>query len=192
LSKKGMIIYNFHYYLVFKYVLYICLLFYVFCGMVKKIQHQVTKKQIEQMIAMAKKTRQYAFSHRSMHKIGASVLIADGKVYGWCNIESVISWLGTCAERCAVDNAVAHGNYDIVAVCTVDSWFTPTCGACLQYIMLFSQVSGKDIVLINWDIKGNYEVALLSDLLPQWYRTQNNLEEIQSYSKIKKCPAKKK
>lgn len=145
----------------------------------------LSKEQIDHMIAVAKKTRNYAFSHRSMHKIGASVMTADGKVYGWCNIESVISGLGTCAERCAVDNAVAHGNYDIVAVCTVDSWFTPTCWACLQYIMLFTQVSGQDIVLINADIKGNYEVAMLSELLPQWYRTQSNLQTIQSYSKIK-------
>jgi cytidine deaminase len=153
----------------------------------KKIsQYWLTKKQIKEMLAVAKKTRSFAFSHRSMHKIGASILTADGNIYGWCNIESVISWLGTCAERCAVDNAVAHGHYDIVAVCTIDSWFTPTCGACLQYIMLFSQVSGNDIVLINWELKGDYEIALLSDLLPQWYRTQNNLEVITSYSKAKK------
>ncbi len=146
----------------------------------------LTTYQIKEMIAVAKKTRNFAFSHRSMHKIGASVLTSDGNIYGWCNIESVISWLWTCAERCAVDNAVAHGHYDIVAVCTIDWWFTPTCGACLQYIMLFSQVSGKDIVLINSNTKGNYEIALLSELLPQWYRTQSNLETITSYSKHKK------
>jgi cytidine deaminase len=50
--------------------------------MPKKLKTSLTKQQIEQMIAMAKKTRNYAFSHRSMHKIGASVLTADGKIYG--------------------------------------------------------------------------------------------------------------
>ncbi len=149
----------------------------------KKVPCVLTKDVIDKMIKMAKKTRNYAFSHRSMHKIGASVLTADGKIYGWCNIESVISWLGTCAERCAVDNAVAHGNYDIVAVCTIDSWHTPTCGACLQYILLFAQVADEEIYLINGDIQGNYEISTLSELLPQWYRTQNNLVSIRSYSK---------
>jgi len=163
---------------------------YVF--MASKKKYHLTKEQIEHMIAVAKKTRNYAFSHRSMHKIGASVLMADGKVYGWCNIESVISWLGTCAERCAVDNAVAHWSYDIVAVCTVDSWFTPTCGACLQYIMLFSQVTDKDIVLVNADTQWTYELSLLSELLPQWYRTQNNLEAIRSYSKVVPLSSSKK
>lgn len=165
---------------------------YISSMSMKKIsQYWLTENQIKEMLAVAKKTRNFAFSHRSMHKIGASVLTSDGNIYGWCNIESIISWLWTCAERCAVDNAVAHGHYDIVAVCTIDSWFTPTCGACLQYIMLFSQVSGNDVILINWDTKGNYEISLLNDLLPQWYRTQNNLEVIKSYSKNKKIIKKR-
>jgi len=50
--------------------------------MIKKNKYNLTKKQIQEMIVMAKKTREYAFSHRSMHKIGASVLTADGKIYG--------------------------------------------------------------------------------------------------------------
>lgn len=150
----------------------------------KKLNCPLTKQQIEEMISVAKKTREFAFSHRSMHKIWASVLTSDGKIYGWCNVESVISGLGTCAERCAVDHMVAHGIYDIVAVCTIDSGFTPTCGACLQYIMLFSQVSGKEIWMINGNMDWDYEVKSLSELLPEWYRTQNNLKAIQSYSKV--------
>ncbi len=152
--------------------------------MPKKPKCPLTKQQIEEMISVAKKTREFAFSHRSMHKIWASVLTADGKIYGWCNIESVISGLGTCAERCAVDHMVAHWIYDIVAVCTIDSCFTPTCGACLQYIMLFSQVSGQEIWLINGNMDWDYEIKALSELLPEWYRTQNNLKAIQSYSKV--------
>ncbi len=146
----------------------------------------LTKQQIQDLIDVAIKSRNYAFSHRSMHKIGASVLAADGRLFWWCNIESVISWLWTCAERCAVDHMVAHWCYDIVAVCTVDSGFTPTCGACLQYILLFTQVSGKEIWLINADIKWNYEIKSLSELLPDWYKTQTNLKAITSYSKVKK------
>ena len=143
----------------------------------------LTEKQIKDLIKVATQTRQNAFSHRSMHKIGASVLTTDGSIFWWCNIESVISWLWTCAERCAIDHAVAHGHYDIVAICTIDKNYTPTCGVCLQYAMLFSQVSDQKIILINGDIKGNYEIKTLTESLPKWYKTQNNLERIKSYSK---------
>jgi hypothetical protein len=37
--------------------------------MQKKLKCPLTKKQIEEMISVAKKTREFAFSHRSMHKI---------------------------------------------------------------------------------------------------------------------------
>lgn len=150
--------------------------------MLKNTKCPLTKKQIKEMIATATKTREFAFSHRSMHKIWASVLTSDGQIFGWCNIESVISGLGTCAERCAVDNAVCHWNYNFIAVCTIDSWFTPTCGACLQYIMLFSQVSDQEVWFINGDINWNYEIKCLSQLLPEWYKTQSNLQAIKSYS----------
>ena len=146
----------------------------------------LTEKEIHNMIKVAKETRKNAFSHRSMHKIWASILTIDDKIFGWCNVESAISWLGTCAERCAVDNAVSHWQYDFKAVCAVDSHLTPVCGACLQYILLFSQVSNQEVWIINADIKWNYEIRSLTELLPEWYRTKSNLESIRSYSKIKR------
>lgn len=147
-----------------------------------------TDKEVEKMIDVAKETRKNAFCHRSKHKIGASVLTSDGKIFGGCNVESVISGLGTCAERCAIDNAVAHGYYNFRAVCCVDSKLTPCCGACLQYITLFSQVTGEEVYLVNSDMNGCFEVDKLSQALPMGYRTESNLEDIQAFScKIKKC-----
>lgn len=145
----------------------------------------LSEKDINKMIQVAKKTRKNAFSHRSMHKIWASVLTIDWNIFGGCNIESAISGLWTCAERCAVDNAVSNWKYDFIAVCAADTHFTPVCWACLQYILLFSQVSDQEIRIINADIKWNYEIKALTELLPEWYRTKK-LENIKSYSKIKK------
>lgn len=138
------------------------------------------------MIRVATKTRDNAFAHRSQHKIGASVLTGSGEIFGGCNIESVISGLGTCAERCAIDHAIAHGHFNIRAVCTIDKGYTPSCGACLQYTLLFSQVINDEIYMINGDVKGNYEIEKLSKLIPEGYRTKHNLEAIRSYDKIKK------
>lgn len=143
----------------------------------------LSDEEVQELIDVATVTRENAFCHRSKHKIGASVLTHDGKIYGGCNVESVISGLGTCAERCALNNAVAHGHYNFRAVCCVDSNLTPCCGACLQYIMLFSQVSQEEIYLVNADIKGNYEIDKLSQALPEGYRTKNNLEDLHSYGK---------
>ena len=42
----------------------------------------LTEHQIKTMIKVAKKTRGYAFAHRSQHKVGASVLTASGAIYG--------------------------------------------------------------------------------------------------------------
>ena len=139
-------------------------------------------EEIRQLIDVAKKTRLNAFCHRSKHKIGASVLTNDGKIFGGCNVEAVISGLGTCAERCAIDNAVANGYCNFRALCCVDTKLTPCCGACLQYLTLFSQVSEEEIYLVNADINGKYEVDKLSQALPFGYRTKNNLAEIQSFN----------
>jgi cytidine deaminase len=142
-----------------------------------------TKTEIREMIRVATEARENAFAHRSKHKIGASVLTGSGEIFGGCNIESVISGLGTCAERCAIDHAIVHGHYNLRAVCTIDSGYTPSCGACLQYTLLFSQVADHEIYMINGDVEGNYEIEQLSNLIPEGYRTKNNLEAIRSYGK---------
>ncbi|HML03808.1 MAG TPA: cytidine deaminase [Candidatus Bathyarchaeia archaeon] len=83
-------------------------------------------------------------------KVGAAVLAEDGKTYEGCNVESWISGLGTCAERCAIDHAVLHGNRKIkkVAIVIEDKNVETTrpCGLCLQYIKDFSEDDSKVIM----------------------------------------------
>ena len=75
-------------------------------------------------------------------KVGAAVLAEDEKIYDGCNVESWVSGLGTCAERCAINHAVLHGNRKIKEIAVVmdsNSRGEPRpCGACLQYISDFS------------------------------------------------------
>lgn len=143
----------------------------------------IPENTIKKMIKIARDTRKNAFSCRSNHKIWASVLTEDGKIFGGCNVECNISGLGTCAERCAIDNMIANWEYKIVGVCTIDTKFTPTCGACLQYITLFSQITDQEIWLINWDVRWHYEIKTLSELLPDGYRSTSNTDIIKSYNK---------
>jgi homotetrameric cytidine deaminase len=141
----------------------------------------LTETEITKLIDAARKAREHAFVHRSNHAIGASVLTESGDVYGGCNIESFISGLGTCAERCAINNAIANGHHSFRAVCDIDKGMTPCCGACLQYAMMFSQVVEHDLYIVNANLEGEYEIHLLSELLPAGYRTKNNLDELHSY-----------
>lgn len=46
-------------------------------------------------------------------RVGAATLAEDGKIYGGCNVESWVSGLGVCAERCAINHAILHGNRKI-------------------------------------------------------------------------------
>lgn len=140
------------------------------------------KRQIKKMIRVAKKARDNALAYRSNHKIGACIMSDDGKYYGGCNIESVISGLGSCAERVAMNNAVVDGKYEFRAMLTLDSEMTYPCGACLQYLTMFEQIDDDGVSIIMADEEGKYEIKKLDELLPHRYKTAR-VEEIKEFLK---------
>ena len=141
----------------------------------------LTKDEIQDLIKIATEFRQKSFLVRSKHKIGASVLTTGGEYYGGCLIESVITGLGVCAERSAIDHAVIHGNYQIKAICVVDTKQIYPCGACLQYLMQFFQITNKDIDILISDIYGSHKITSLKSLLPHGYITKKNLVSLKKY-----------
>jgi cytidine deaminase len=111
-------------------------------------------------------------------KVGAAVLAEDGKIYVGCNVESWVSGLGICAERCAINHAVLHGNRKIKKLALiVESKCNNNpapCGACLQYINDFSENS-KIKILVAKEKCGKVSfptvnVKTLEDLLPYPFR----------------------
>lgn len=107
-------------------------------------------------------------------KVGAAVLAADRQIYEGCNVESWVSGLGICAERCAINHAVLHGNRkirEIVIVAEKNIYEKPRpCGMCLQYISDFAVNSKINIVMANV-VNGrilfeSVEVKTLEELLP--------------------------
>jgi len=111
-------------------------------------------------------------------KVGAAVLGVDGKVYGGCNVESWVSGLGTCAERCVIDHSVLHGNRIIMEIAIVadeDKQEKPIpCGACLQYIHDFAENSELKVLMAQTE-RGKIrpetvEVKTLGELFPFPYR----------------------
>lgn len=138
----------------------------------------IEKKELLDAAIMA---RNNAFSHRSEHSFGAAILTTDGNVFGGCNTESAISGLGVCAERSAMDHAVIHGKYEFKALYVVDEKACFPCGACLQYLCLFSQINSQDIEIYASDINGNCQMKMLSEILPFGYRTKTNLNLLEKF-----------
>ncbi|MDH5482584.1 MAG: cytidine deaminase [Candidatus Bathyarchaeota archaeon] len=113
-------------------------------------------------------------------RVGASVLAEDGQIYEGCNVESWISGLGTCAERCAINHAVLHGNRKIKQIAiTVDanSLSEPIpCGACLQYIFDFAENPKIEIIMAKVE-KGRIlfetvKLKTIAELLPSPFKNE--------------------
>ncbi len=145
---------------------------------------ELTKEEIQKLIDKAKEVRQNAFAYRSNHKIGAAVLTTDGEIFGGCNTESNISSLGVCAEMSAIDHAVVYGKYEFRALAVVDNKITYPCGACLQYLTLFTQIDDKDVYIIVSDIDGKYKIEKLSKLLPHGY-VSKDIKKVKKYKNKK-------
>lgn len=111
-------------------------------------------------------------------KVGAAVLAEDGEIYSGCNVESWVSGLGICAERCAINHAVLHCSRkvnEVAIVVDAGSQCEPRpCGACLQYIYDFAKdlkikivtaKAEKDRILFE-----TVKVKTLRELLPYPFR----------------------
>jgi cytidine deaminase len=112
---------------------------------------KLSKTEIQNLIKEAAEAAKNAFAPETEFGVGAAILTDDNVVYKGCNVQSVISGEGTCAERCAVHNAVAHGKYRYKAIAIVAPQSKEPigpCGCCRQVIYEFAQVNHKDILII--------------------------------------------
>ena len=120
------------------------------------------------MIEAARAGMNNAYAILNGFRVGAAVLTASGKIYRGCNTQSVISGMGVCAERSALDHAVAFGEYVFRTIAVTSRLETPItpCGMCLQYIGEFSQVAGYDIEILMIGSTGMIQESSVSKLLP--------------------------
>ena len=111
-------------------------------------------------------------------RVGAAAIAEDEKIYKGCNVESWVSGLGTCAERCAIDHAILHGNRkirEIAVVMDLGNKNEPRpCGACLQYINDFAENSKVKIITAKAEngriLSETVDVIILQDLLPSPFK----------------------
>ena len=117
---------------------------------------------------------------------GAALLTKEGNIYQGCNVQSVISGLGCCAERDAIYHAVAHGayNFEAMAVFFPSKELTRPCGACLQLINEFAEVAKKDIKIIMVNSNGKITgESSINKLLPLGYGPRTAGKDLSKYKK---------
>ncbi|MFN2137660.1 MAG: cytidine deaminase [Candidatus Promineifilaceae bacterium] len=129
----------------------------------------VTAAQKEKLLSEACAIRANAYAPYSKYRVGAAVLLKDGRIVTGVNVENAAYGLANCAERTAIFTALTQGYKEIlaIAICT-DNGGTP-CGACRQVMVEFA----GDIPVLLSDAKGNVQETTLHTLLPQHFGPQH-------------------
>jgi cytidine deaminase len=131
----------------------------------KKLYGEVSAR----LLRSAKKVMKNAHAPYSKLRVGAAILLSNGKVFSGCNVENASFGMTNCAERTAIFSAVAElgPKIEIRAVSVVNDQGVPCspCGACRQVIYEF----GPDATVFFPGAKGPKQ-AHITELLPEGFR----------------------
>lgn len=120
------------------------------------------------LIRAARAARRHAYAPYSRFSVGAAVLASDGSVFAGANVENASYGLTQCAERVALQTAVAAGRRRLRAVAVAGPAGILPCGACRQVMAEFGV---RTVVLVP--AAGPPEVVGLADLLPRPFGDPN-------------------
>lgn len=138
--------------------------------MVKRVLKAKLSDDERALIQRTEKVIERAHAAITEIQVGSAVLTKSG-VYEGCNVESIVSGLGICAERNAINHAVIHEGSDLKIVALSVAWnrrgLIRPCGACLQYLTEFSEEDVK-IIMVEKN-SPSVVVGYLSELLPYRY-----------------------
>lgn len=121
------------------------------------------------LLRAAKQAMKHAHAPYSQFRVGAAVLLTNGKIFSGCNVENASYGLSNCAERTAIFSAVAEvgPGIEIRAVSVVNDHGVPCspCGACRQVIFEF----GPNATIFFQGENGPKR-AHITELLPEGFR----------------------
>lgn len=141
------------------------------------MQEQTDAVVLQGLLAAALAALAHAHAPYSAFATGAALLLWDGSVLAGCNVENASYGLTVCAERVAVQRAVAEGRLAalladggspgglIRAVAVVGDLPQPLtpCGACRQVLAEFA---GPDCIVYCANVDGRLAQYTLGELLP--------------------------
>lgn len=133
----------------------------------------------KELIIEALGAREKAYAPYSEFKVGAAVLMENGKIFPGCNIENASYGATNCAERTAIFKAVSEGSKKIKAIAIIGDLtnYTYPCGICRQVIAEFANGNTSIILAKN---ENDYIVKSLEEVLPGAF-TSKDLDK--AYSK---------
>ena len=123
--------------------------------------------EMEALIRAALAARDCAYAPYSGFKVGAAVLVKDGRVFGGCNVENASYGLCNCAERTALFAGIAAGCRpgDFTHLAVVADTVGPVrpCGACRQ---VMHEMGGPSLIVVQSNLRGDTEQTTMAQLLP--------------------------
>jgi cytidine deaminase len=135
-------------------------------SMGKKTISASARKKLEQTAIQVMKN---AHAPYSKFRVGAAILLTNGKIFAGCNVENASYGMTNCAERTAIFSAVARLGPKIeiqaVAVANDHAVACSPCGACRQVIYEF----GPDATIFFQGAAGPKQ-AHITELLPEGFR----------------------
>lgn len=101
----------------------------------------------EELMKYAHKAHLNAYAPYSNFKVGAALLLKDGKVITGCNVENASYGLCNCAERTAIFTAIAQGytkeDFESLAIYSTCNPPAAPCGACRQVMVELLDLDSK-------------------------------------------------
>lgn len=140
-------------------------------------ENPLLEEKFSEMYEAALNGYKNAYTPYSNFKVGASLLLKNGKIIYGCNIENSSYGLTNCAERTTLFKAVSEGfsKDDFVAFMIIAKTNEPVspCGACRQ-VMRELMHPQTPVILTNLDKK--IKETTVEKLLPYSF-TGENLNE---------------
>lgn len=129
----------------------------------------LSAEKIAELRSLAAEAAKRAYAPYSSFRVGAAVLLEDGRVFTGANIENASYRLTICAEHTAIAKAVSEVGAGMriraVAVENLNNAGSFPCGACRQIILEFG---GPETWVFAPSGKG-HEDAALGSLLPHGF-----------------------
>jgi cytidine deaminase len=126
----------------------------------------LVRKKLERAATRVMKN---AHAPYSKFRVGAAILLTNGRIFSGCNVENASYGMTNCAERTAIFTAVAELGPKIqiraVAVTNDRGVACSPCGACRQVIYEF----GPDATVFFQGANGSKQ-AQIKELLPEGFR----------------------
>ena len=124
----------------------------------------MTAGALKKLLMAAQAARRQAYAPYSKFRVGAALLLADGKIVTGCNVENASYGLTICAERVAVTKALSAGQRKFQAIAIVAPCALPTpCGACRQVLAEFGDLT---VVCADSRRLATAQIYRLAELLP--------------------------